>query len=385
MPPRVWLAANTLLYPEGGGHLWAYLNWALGLRAAGCDVVWLEGTEPDLTIAETQHFAALLRNALEPYGLGHLIALSPKREGTLPAEATAGYLDGKSAQGADLLVNMSYDPLPELQGRFRRTALIDIDPGLLQVWIDQDEMQLAPHDAYFTIGETIGQPGSPIPTGKIAWQHTFPCVALEWWPVAAAGPDAAYTTISHWYSSNWVEFNGEGYDNDKRTAFLPYLDLPSRIAQPLELALCLGTDEQDRLEPDESEEMQSLVRRGWRVRHAVEVASNPGDYCGYIGQSLGEFSCAKPSYVRLQAAWMSDRTVCYLASGKPAVVEHTGPSRFLPDSEGLFRFRNFDEAVSSFQTLASDYPRQCHRARALAESLFGAKKVAAHLVQRVLS
>jgi hypothetical protein len=31
----------TLGYPEGAGHLWVYLNWALSLHALGCRVIWL--------------------------------------------------------------------------------------------------------------------------------------------------------------------------------------------------------------------------------------------------------------------------------------------------------------------------------------------------------
>jgi hypothetical protein len=88
----------------------------------------------------------------------------------------------------------------------------------------------------------------------------------------------------------------------------------------------------------------------------------------------------KPSCVRLQNAWISDRTLCYLASGKPAVVQHTGPSRFLPDAAGLFRFRNLDEAVRDLDIVAADYDQQCRLARALAEEHFDARKV----VQRVL-
>src|SRR5207237_1244074 len=37
--------ANTIGYPQGGGHLWVYLNWALALRAIGCRVIWLEGVD----------------------------------------------------------------------------------------------------------------------------------------------------------------------------------------------------------------------------------------------------------------------------------------------------------------------------------------------------
>jgi hypothetical protein len=112
------------------------------------------------------------------------------------------------------------------------------------------------------------------------------------------------------------------YSNDKRTGFLPYLDLPKLAAAPLELALCLA--------PEEHDERAMLLGHGWRLCDAWGVASTPWDYQRYVQRSRGEFSCVKPSCVRLQNAWISDRTLCYLASGRPAVVEHTGPSRFLP-------------------------------------------------------
>ena len=57
----------------------------------------------------------------------------------------------------------------------------------------------------------------------------------------------------------------------------------------------------------------------------------------------------------LQNAWVSDRTLCFLASGKPAVVQYTGPSRVLPDAAGLFRFRDIDEAARALDTVAADY------------------------------
>jgi glycosyltransferase involved in cell wall biosynthesis len=89
--------------------------------------------------------------------------------------------------------------------------------------------------------------------------------------------------------------------------------------------------------------------------------------------------------MRLANAWVSDRTLCYLASGKPAIVQHTGPSRFLPDAEGLFRFRNLDEAARALTAAESDYERHCRQARALAEEYFDARKVLAKLLERALA
>jgi hypothetical protein len=173
-----------------------------------------------------------------------------------------------------------------------------------------------------------------------------------------------------------MEDAGEAYRNDKRAGFLPFLDLPRSTDHPLELALLLA--------PWEDDERVALQQRGWRVRDAHEVASTPWDYQRYIYDSCGEFSCAKPTYVRLETAWISDRTICYLASGKPAVVQHTGDSRILPDAAGLFRFRSMKEAAHCLEKVVDDYEQQCRLARALAEEHFDAQKVVGHVLERAL-
>jgi hypothetical protein len=128
-----------------------------------------------------------------------------------------------------------------------------------------------------------------------------------------------------------------------------------------------------------------LHDKGWEVRNAWEVTCMPQDYQRYIQNSRGEFSCVKPSCVRLQNAWISDRTLCYLASGKPAVVEYTGASRFLPDADGLLRFRNRAEAVAMLAAAEMEYDRHCQSARNLAEEYFDAKKVAKGMLERSLA
>jgi len=124
--------------------------------------------------------------------------------------------------------------------------------------------------------------------------------------------------------------------------------------------------------------------RGWRLREAWDVSSTPGQYRAYVQRSRGEFSCAKPAYVSLDTAWVSDRTLCYLASGKPAVVQHTGPSRILPDAEGLVRFRSIEEAARALAAVEADYERHCRQARALAEEQFDARRVVARVLERAL-
>ena len=376
MSTSVCLAANTIGYPEGGGHFWIYLNWALGLRALGCHLIWLEGAWPSAPPLEGQATIALL-SRLERYGLAKSVALFSWTGETLPRSVTEGCLDLTVACEADLLLNMAYDiPVPVAE-RFRRSALLDIDPGLTQIWITTGKMEIAKHELYFTIGETVGRPGSRFPDAGLDWHYTPPCVSLDWWAPHPPGPDASFTTVSHWQMGEWEEDDGEVYCNDKRVGFLPFLELPRYTAQPLELAL--------RLAPGEEEERVALVERGWRVRNAAEVGGTPWDYQRYVQASLGEFSCVKPSCIRRQNAWISDRTLCYLASGKPAVIQHTGPSRFLPDAAGLFRFRDLNEAIRSLELVAADYDRQCKLARQLAEEHFDARRVAQSLLERALA
>jgi len=376
MSVMVCISANTFGYTTGGGHLWVYLNWALGLRALGCRVIWMEAVDPELPAHEVRTCVDALKRGLERYGLAECVTLCTfTGEEPLPQDAIGECFSLEAAAEADLLLNLKYFAAPELVGRFRRSALVDIDPGLLQIWMGKGVINLARHDVYFTTGETVGQPGSRIPDVGLRWQYTPPCVALDWWPNVRGADEGPFTTVSHWYMDEWEEDAGQLYSNDKRTGFLPFLNLPQRTSQPLELALRLSGDHA---------EQAALENLGWRIREACEVAPTPWDYQRYVQDSRGEFSCVKPSCVRLQNAWISDRTLCYLASGKPAVVEHTGPSRFLPDSAGLFRFRDVEEAVGCLERVGNDYKRQCTLARALAEEYFDARKVVGSVLERAL-
>jgi hypothetical protein len=379
--------AKTLYYPNGGGHLWVFLNWALGLRALGCEIIWLEAITRANSADTIREYVAALKLCLERYGLVNCLALYSSTDEPLPIDLTAiDCLDLEAATAADLLLEFRYDTPSKVVSRFRRSAVVDIDPGLLQLWVSQGQLCIAPHDAYFTIGETVGQPGSQVPDLGLNWIYTPPCVALDWWPRREANSNAAFTTVAHWYAGAWLS-DEDKQPEDKRTGFLPFLDMPLFTNHALELALDLwpeGTVPRDttmRL----AQQRSRLRRRGWRVVNAHMVAPTPWDYQHYIQQSFGEFSCAKPSCLRLENAWISDRTLCYLASGKPAVIQHTGTSRFLPDSAGLFRFRNVKEASGCIERVVMDYDKQCKLARDLAEDYFDARKVVATVLERALS
>jgi hypothetical protein len=380
MTATVCITPLTAGYPQGAGHLWVYLNWALSLQALGCRVIWLEdigemaATRPAAQVARE---IATLGARLEAYGLEDALALTGFDRHRLDPGLTDGRLDLEAVlEASDLVLDFAYDTPSAAVSRFRRSALVDLDPGLLQLWMSDGILRVAEHDAYFTIGETVGTEDARFPDGGVRWHYTPPPVFLPAWPPASPPQDARYTTVTNWWGE-WIELGGRSVNNDKRTAFLPYVELPSRTGTELELALTLDdyTAQTDK---------SLFEKNGWSVRDAWQVCSTPERYRDYIRRSRGELSCAKPSCLLLENAWISDRTLCYLASGKPAVVEHTGRSRFLPDAGGLFRFRSIDEAADAIESIESDYEANSRLARELAEEHFDGVRVVRRVLERAL-
>ncbi len=358
--------------------MWVYLNWALGLRELDCKVVWLEGMNA-WTVDEQLRYLGDLKTRLDPYGLADQVSLFSDDGHPVPREVSRNCLELDDVLAeTDLLLNLSYGTPESVVGRARRSALIDIDPGLLQTWVSQGDFPIPRHDTFFTTGETVGTPEARFSDLGIQWQYTPPCVSLLWWQPVRTEPPASFTTVSHWASNDWLTNDaGDLVSNEKRAGFLAFLDLPRQTTQTLELALQMRKEKDD-------VDRALLIEHGWRVKQAWTVAATPWQYQKYIQTSLGEFSCVKPSCVRLQNAWISDRTLCYLASGKPSIVQHTGPSRFLPDNAGLCRFRDLAEAARCLETVSTNYEQHCRLARAIAEEHFDAKKVAGHLLERAL-
>jgi glycosyltransferase involved in cell wall biosynthesis len=127
-----------------------------------------------------------------------------------------------------------------------------------------------------------------------------------------------------------------------------------------------------------------MERHGWRMRHSLEVSATPELYRSYIQRSRGEISCVKPSCVRLQNGWVSDRSLCYLASGKPVVVQRTGLSSYLPTGEGILQFSSPTEAAEALAAVNAGYERHCRSAREIAETYFDARQTTAKILDVAL-
>lgn len=363
---------------QGGGHFWVYMQYVLGLRQLGCQVYWLEQLQPGAESAQGKEALKIFASRMRTFGLQDRFILYS----TIPNSDQLSFHGSAADQAksifrqADLLLNFHYAAKPQILHLFRRTALIDIDPGLLQFWISHSQLSVQPHDLYFTIGETVGTKRALFPDCGLVWLHTRPVVNLDAWPFHFLPDAPAFTSVSTWATDSWIVDESVAYENSKRITYRQFAELPRHTSQELELALYL-------IEKDDAERkwMESL---GWHIRLSTEVAGDPEQYRAYIQRSRGEFSVAKPAYISFQTAWVSDRSLCYLASGKPVVVQNTGPSTYLPDGEGLFRFSTLGQAAAAIEAINQAYPEHCQAARQIAHDYFDSRKVLQDLLERSL-
>jgi hypothetical protein len=274
----------------------------------------------------------------------------------------------------DVLLNLG-GPLPAQSPLLQipRRVYVDLDPGFTQIWAHQTDMGFRDHDFFFTVGQNVGRPGFGIPALGIDWAPTLPPVVLDLWPAHVDPSCERVSTIADWRGSQYARFEGELYAG-KREEFIRFLDVPKRSQRPIELALNIGQHDH--------EDLGLLLENGWFVRDPYLYAGDLESYAEFIRFSRAEFSVAKAGYVKSQCGWLSDRTACYLASGKPAVVQSTGFESSLRTGSGLLTFRTVAEAVEALETLEGDYLAHARAARDIAEEHFDSDLVLGSLLER---
>jgi hypothetical protein len=255
-----------------------------------------------------------------------------------------------------------------LRAGFARTALLDLDPGLFQIWARDHDLGVGSHDAHLTIGVNLGAADCPVPSDAVAWRTFWPLVHVPSWSTETDAPsEAPYTSVTQWWTNQYAVLDGVAYDGNKRTGWLACVELPSRTKARLELAA--------NLHAGEVEDRALLARHGWRLVDPARVAGDPQRFRAYVQASRGELCCAKPAFVRTRSGWLSDRTVCYLASGRPCVTEATGAERHLPPCSGLRFFHTVDEAADALEAVETDRAEASRASRVLAEEVFSARTV----------
>jgi hypothetical protein len=278
---------------------------------------------------------------------------------------------------ADVLVNVSgVNPLRPWMDQIPVRILIDTDPAFTQVRHLTDPSmyrRAAEHNVHFSFAESIASGGSSIPDDGFSWQATRQPVVLDLWPMSDGPASGSFTTVMQWDSYPSVSFDGFRYGM-KSESFIMVRDLPGRVTVPLELALGGSTAPR-----------RELSDLGWRVVDPLSVTRDPWTYQDYLQNSLGEFSIAKHGYVASRSGWFSERTACYLAIGRPAVVQDTGFSRHIPCGAGLWAFHDDVSAIDAIQRVGANYRKECGAAREIAQEYFNSQKVLHSLLERALS
>jgi hypothetical protein len=367
-----------------GGAVWTRLNWVLGLQKLGFRVCFVEQIGRESCTDEAGKVvpfdrcanASFFQRVMAQFGLANAAALVYEDGRETQGLALGELLD--VAGSADLLVNITgHLTLKPLLERLRRKVYIDLDPGFTQFWHAAGNAgpRLDGHDYYFTVGENIGTAACPISTGGIRWRPVRQPVVLEHWPVSAEGNAGRFTTIASWRGPYGPVQHGGRTFGLKVHEFRKFLELPRRASQTFEIALDIH--------PADAKDLDSLRNHGWHVVDPKAAVPNPDTFRRYVQTSGAEFSVAQGIYVETSSGWFSDRTVRYLASGKPALVQDTGFSRNYPVGEGLVAFRTLEEAVACAGRIQQDYSGHCEAARALAEDYFDSDKVLGRLVEEV--
>jgi hypothetical protein len=263
-----------------------------------------------------------------------------------------------------------------LTGPIPRRVYLDIDPAFNQLWhvAEGIDMRFAGHTHFATIGISIGQSDCVVPTCGLSWITTLQPIVLERWPVAERTEYDALTTIGNWRGYGSVEYQGVFY-GQKAHSLRRFITLPTLTSEKFTLALAIH--------PDETKDLAALKDNHWELIDPRKVAGAPSSYQRFIRASKAEFGIAKSGYVESRCGWFSDRSICYLASGRPVIAQETGFSKFFSTGEGLFAFDSIEEVLTSIEALNRDYQRHAHAARALAEEHFDSDKVLTRLLQNV--
>jgi hypothetical protein len=370
--PSIIVSGMIAATPRQGGATWAVLQYLLGLRRLGCEVRFVEPLEEARPSEAT---LAYVREVMARFGLDGRWALLPAGGGEPIGMSRAELRD--AARGTELLLSVSGMLTdPDVLDAVPVRAYLDLDPAFVQLWHDAEgvDMRFDAHTHFVSVADAIGLPGSPIPDCGREWLPTLPPVVLEEWPLAERLERRALTSVGHWRSYGSIHHGGVHY-GQKAHSLRPLIDLPERTHVPFELALGIH--------PDEVEDLEALREHGWRLLDPQDVAGTPDAYRRFVQGSWAEFGLAKLGYAVSGSGWFSDRSACYLASGRPVIAQGTGFERRLPTGAGLFSFTTADDVLAAITACEEDYERHGGAARELACERLDSDRVLGSLLERL--
>lgn len=393
MPPRssvvparnghraVLVSGMVARVPGQGGATWAVLQYVLGLRRLGYDVLLVEEVEPGDLLPpgaplEQSQQAAYFRRVVRRFGLAgraSLVLRNTRRTVGLPWDEVRRRV-GPHA----VLLNLSGTLRDEvLRRRPAVRVYVDLDPAFTQLWHQAEglDVGLDGHTHFVTVGLRLGSPACTVPSCGRSWIRSLPPVVLDVWAPGAPLRREAITTVANWRGYGSVCWNGVMY-GQKVHAFREIFDLPARVREArFDLALAIHDDER--------KDRAALRSHRWRVLDPRRVAGTPDRYMRFVRESAAELCVAKAGYVLSGCGWFSDRSGCYLASGRPVLAQDTGFGADLPTGEGLLTFRSAEDAAEGVRDIRASYARHARAARRIAETHLDSRRVLGRLMEEV--
>jgi hypothetical protein len=379
MARSIVIAGALARRPDRGGHAWVLLQYLLGFQRLGFEVTFLDRIESSACIDRSGHRCDFERSWNRAY-FWEVV----DRHGLLPASCLihdrTGF-DGlrrsevlRRLEQCQFLLNvMGYLDEPELLSAATRRVFLDIDPGFGQMWRQLGWADvLGSHETFVTVGSNVGEKDCGVPTCGLSWIRTVPPVVLDHWPADCRSHGGAFTSVATWRGPfEPIEFAGQKY-GVRAHEFRKFLSLPARCRGRFRIALDI--------DPVDAADIAALNENRWTLDDP-RVAATPHSYRNYVQQSLGELSIAKGLYVQTRSGWFSDRSACYLASGKPVVAQDTGWSKHYPCGRGLIGFTTIDEAARAIEQVLANYDLHAAAARRLAQTCFESDTVLSRLLE----
>jgi hypothetical protein len=356
------------------------LQYLLGFKRLGHEVYFVEPVKqaalrPAGVALPDSANAAYFRQVMTDFGLEQAAALL--LEGTRQTIGLTYAQLCETPGRSDVLINISGMLTdPALTGRIPVRVYLDLDPAFIQLWHATQgiDMRFDGHTHFVTIAQAIGRPDCVVPTCGLDWITTPQPVVLARWPVAERIRYQALTTVGNWRGYGSIEYQGVFY-GQKAHSLRQFITLPTLTDEKFMPAFAIHADEK--------QDLAALARNGWQLLDPTEVAGTPASYQRFIQESKAELGIAKSGYVAARCGWFSDRSVCYLASGRPVIAQETGFSEFLPTGQGLFSFSTAEKALAGIDAINGDYTRHARAARAIAEECFDSDKVLTRLLQHI--
>jgi hypothetical protein len=369
------------------GVIWQHVHYLVGLQRLSHDVYYIEDSarlpyNPEtFEINNEFDYAARLLNRLsQEFGFKNRWGFCARY---LPGNPTAGLPLKKIRQlyrDADAILNICgaqefNDDLLVSD----RILYIESDPGVEQIKIDKGERStvdyLGRHRALFTFGENVGTKSFPVPTHGFKWLPTRQPVVTDLWKTNRPPSRAAvFTSVANWSTSGLkdIAWRGEKYVWSKSREFLRFISAPKKSRETFELATNI----------EDVNTRTKFLRNGWRLHCPLQLSVDYWLYRDYIRRSKGEFTVAKDQYVRLNTGWFSDRSACYLAAGRPVIIQETGFTKIYGGKAGLLSFRSLGEIIDAVKIINADYAKHSRAASALAREFFEAQKVLKSILDR---